>query len=340
MTARLLHEDGSPANLSTGGMLHHVVVGNSSAQDLTCAGVFPVGLLGERFFAAGNERTLATFPEGFGYYNGPAGYWAYVIEIMNMGHAAENFYLELEATFLPGDALVTPLRPLWLDMNLCGNSQYSVPQGFSDMHADWTSTTEGNIVVMGGHVHDYGISVSAENTRTGEIFCTSVAGYAEGSDAAPLPVPAGGHGHPNEPNVLPDSDPAYEGHIEDMTGCWLPHHFEVGDTIRLHTQYSSPEARNDVMGIMVAYLYETPDPPQLKGDIDCDGAVTTGDGFDVLLVAAGEETVDPCTDMDFDCDGDTDAADVLDVLAHVARTTRDEPGACFPVGSALASVNS
>ena len=191
MTARLLHDDESPANLSTGGMLHHVVVGNSSAQDLTCGGVFPVGLLGERFFAAGNERTLATFPEGFGYYNGPAAYWAYVVEIMNMGHEAENFYLELEATFLPGDAAVTPLRPLWLDMNLCGNSQYSVPAGYSDLHSDWTSTIEGNIVVMGGHVHDYGISVSAENTTTGEMICTSVAGYAEGSDAAPVPVTGG-----------------------------------------------------------------------------------------------------------------------------------------------------
>ena len=102
MTARLLHEDGSPANLSTGGMLHHIVVGNSAVQDLTCGGVFPVGLLGERFFAAGNERTLARLPDGFGYYNGPSSYWAHVIEIMNMGTAEATFYVELEATYLPG----------------------------------------------------------------------------------------------------------------------------------------------------------------------------------------------------------------------------------------------
>ena len=124
-----------------------------------------------------------------------------------------------------------------------------------------------------------------------------------------------------------------------MTGCWLPHHFEVGDTIRLHTQYSAPEARNDVMGIMVAFVHVTEEMPQLKGDVDCDGAVTTGDGFDVLLTAAGEQASGSCTDMDFDCDADTDASDVIDVIAFAAGVLQEE-SACFPVGSALAPVHS
>ena len=58
----LVFEDGSSANLDNGLMLHHIVAFNAGRPDATCAPNTPIGSLGERFFAAGNERTGGTFP--------------------------------------------------------------------------------------------------------------------------------------------------------------------------------------------------------------------------------------------------------------------------------------
>src|SRR5581483_1464168 len=66
----LVFEDGRSANLDNGVMLHHIVVFNSGRPDATCAPDTPIGSLGERFFAAGNERTGGRFPAGFGYHYG------------------------------------------------------------------------------------------------------------------------------------------------------------------------------------------------------------------------------------------------------------------------------
>src|SRR5438132_3584966 len=53
----LVFEDGRSANLDNGLMLHHIVVFNSGRPDATCGPDTPIGSLGERLFAAGNERT-------------------------------------------------------------------------------------------------------------------------------------------------------------------------------------------------------------------------------------------------------------------------------------------
>ncbi|MGH2771353.1 MAG: hypothetical protein ACRDJF_12655, partial [Actinomycetota bacterium] len=76
MAPDLVYEDGTSANLDTGPMLHHAVWMQRGKTDATCGsesatllGPFSGPLTGgERFFAAGNERTGGLLPQGFGYY--------------------------------------------------------------------------------------------------------------------------------------------------------------------------------------------------------------------------------------------------------------------------------
>src|SRR3954452_3080276 len=57
----LVYDDGTPANLDTGLMLHHAVFFNTGVPDTTCGKDTFFGGLGERFLASGNERTVKRY---------------------------------------------------------------------------------------------------------------------------------------------------------------------------------------------------------------------------------------------------------------------------------------
>ena len=147
------------------------------------------------------------------------------------------------------------------------------------------------MVTIGGHLHNRGINVASELVENGEYFCDSVAGYATGSSFAPAPLTSTGEGHHGETNALPPGDPSYVGRIEDMTGCTPMLRITAGDTIRLHSQYNSPSAQDDVMGIMIAYVHETNDPPNPDDD---------GDGYTDIAEAGMPLCGDGRNEDDFD----------------------------------------
>jgi len=231
----LVFEDGRSANLDNGVMLHHVVVFNSGRPDATCAPDTPVGSLGERFFAAGNERTSGSLPPGFGYHLGTDRV-AGAIDIMNHSTRPQTVYLEATTTYVPDPApAMRPVRPVWLDEGDCESSQYAVPAGRSDRVWRWTSTLTGRVLFAGGHVHNGGIKIDLANETTGQHLCTSYAGY--------------------------DTKPAYMGNIDSMTTCSWDRLGTVrrGEVLSIDTFYDPPEAQSDVMGIVLAYVYETDD---------------------------------------------------------------------------------
>jgi hypothetical protein len=227
--------DGRSANLDSGMMLHHLVLIQPGLPDTTCAATTPIGLLGQRFFASGNERTSGTLPPGFGYHLG-SGPLAAVFDIMNMSNSLQLVWLTATVSWLPDTTPgVKPVTPLWLDENNCSLSTYAIPAGPTDRVWRWTSTVTGRVVAAGGHVHDGGIKTVLSNQSTGQPICTSQAGYGK--------------------------KPAYMGSIESMTTCihdpvGIVH---VGDVLALDTFYNSPTPKPDVMGIMIAYVYQTSD---------------------------------------------------------------------------------
>ena len=243
----LVYADGTSANLDTGMMLHHAVFFASDQVDATCGGAPGFGELGERFFAAGNERTGGTLPAGFGY-RVTAAPWNGVFHIMNHSAVPRAVFVELRTRWVRHG--VQPVRPLWLDMGNCGTSEYEVPAGPSSRHWTWTSNLTGRVLSVGGHVHDGGVRTTLTNASSGRRVCTSWAAY--------------------------DTKPAYMGSLDTMSVCAWDSLGTVraGEVLDLEAVYDAPAAIPDAMGIMLAYVVETndltggtPPPPEVTGDV-------------------------------------------------------------------------
>ncbi len=317
------HADGVSANYNNnnsldGVWLHHMVVLNSCTNPLV------------QIFASGNERTISQAPPGYGINWTCATGWHLNYHIHNNGTADRRVAVKLVVTYRTGETL-TPLTGVNLSISTASDAEYTIPDGYSDTHtlpvasggiaADWTSNIQGKILGMGGHVHDYGISVSAFNNRLNDYICTSTAGYGAGSRYLPTGG-AGTPGHPGAGNAVTLNQPYHEAggspddryHIQAMTTCTPAGGAAflcVGDVLRLHVQYNNTSGFPvfDAMGIMAGSV-ETNMP-----DSDFDGTIDACEDNDVdgLLNSA-----DNCPDWanptqtlpnwtmpsgDTDCDG-------------------------------------
>lgn len=263
-------DTGEPMNFNNDGMLHHVVLTNLARNDPTCArfgfgGL--VGLLGERIFASGNERTIMQLPSGYGYYVGLLDSWGLIVDLMNHSTVARNAYVEFTFTYRPWHLFggnPTSVRPVWLDIDNCADSEVELPANYSDSHKDWTATFSGTIVGAGGHLHEHGISISVENVNTGAYLCTSVAGYPPAPNQNNRGPGAGTAGHPANSNIV-TSDPfgidnyrdeTGSGWLADMTLCTTPASFSRNHVLRVHAQYhnGSAHVHHGQMGIMVLFV--------------------------------------------------------------------------------------
>jgi len=256
--------------------LHHMVL-----LDL-CTGSAPI-------FASGNERSVFQLPTGYGYYSGPGCSWIVSYHLHNQNPSPRNVALKLLITY--ETTAQTRVTPIWLDMKgIQSGSEYVAPLGYSDSHTgetgfapDYAMPIQGRIVAIGGHVHDYGISVSAYNNRLGEWICTSKGGYGFGSRF----LPTGGPDTPGHPAAAttetlnpayhePGGSPDNKYHIQSMTPCDLYSRNSVvclNDVIRLHTQYNNADQFPiaDAMGIMTMYVANTSTNPPGVPDADNDG---------------------------------------------------------------------
>jgi hypothetical protein len=248
----LTYPDGSTANVEvnkdpdtgsvthTGVMLHHAVFTSQFRSDPTCGSSGTLwGVAGERFFAAGNERTAITFPSGYGYRVRWWDSWNLLVELMNHGDQSKSVYVDVTYTYQSASAQgMKPLKPVWLDIDNCGDSEYSIPAGYSDTHWDWKVNVPGEVIAAAGHVHGHGIAVGATNeSQGGASICRS------GAKLDPM----------NVHSVLSMS--TCTGDLPDPSLARV----NMGDVVRLHSEYQLPSghAADDVMGIMLAYIYRT-----------------------------------------------------------------------------------
>ena|SRR5918996_1262808 len=258
-------------NFDTGGMLHHVVNLNLSDPDVTCAPGFTnlINLVGlwfggnERFFAAGNERTIGGIsgPGNYGDFVDGDEQWALIYHLMNF--QPEPIEVEFKYTFSWVRSGPTEVDPVWLDIDQCGDSEVSIPAGYSDRHWRTTAQQRGTVVGVGGHAHDHSIAVSVENNTKDLNYFTSVAGYAPDSPFAPVGPGPGTRGHPTAANEVTSTGhpnaplEAHQGHISDFTtttGTPISLPFDRGDEIEVHATYNHPTGADDAMGIMIAYV--------------------------------------------------------------------------------------
>ena len=224
----LVYTDGTKATMDTGPMLHHAVLASQWRRDATCGNSW-LGLAGERFFASGNERTAISFPAGYGYRVRWYDSWNLLVDLMNHSTTSKTVYVQLKVTYRPSWESVKPLRPVWLDIDQCGDSEYSIPAGYSDTHWNWTVNVPGRVVAMLGHVHGHGIAVEATNeSMGGASICRSVA-------------------------TLDPMDVHSVLSMSTCTGDPLAT-LRTGQVVRLHSEYQSSHPADDVMGIMLGYI--------------------------------------------------------------------------------------
>jgi hypothetical protein len=227
-TPDLVYTDGTRANMNTGPMLHHMVLTSQWRRDATCGNSW-LGLAGERLFASGNERTAIAFPAGYGYRVRYYDSWNLLVDLMNHAAEAKTVYVQVTFTIRPSWESVQPLKPVWLDIDQCGDSEYSIPAGYSDTHWDWSVNVPGKVVAMIGHLHGHGVAVEATNeSRGGQSICRSVA-------------------------TLDPNDVHSVLSMSTCTGDPLAR-VRQGDIVRLHSEYNSSHPADDVMGIMLGYI--------------------------------------------------------------------------------------
>jgi hypothetical protein len=138
-------------------------------------------------------------------------------------------YVQVTFTIRPSWESVARLKPVWLDIDQCGDSEYSIPAGFSDTHRDWKVNVPGKVVAMLGHVHGHGIAVEATNeSKGGASICRSDATL----------------------------DPMDAHRVLAMETCTGDPVARIGqdETVRLHSEYNSTHPADDVMGIMLGYI--------------------------------------------------------------------------------------
>lgn len=202
MNAGLEYADGSDANTDTMMWLHHMVLFNigTGAWDATCT-VFglPHMIVGslpassERIFSSGNERTMIFFnPPGMKDSNKKVGYpvssadrFGLIADLMNMNPTSKQVYMTMYYDYVEGDTQGwEEVKPVWFDVAQCGTSEIgggSAGSKFTISALPWTANFEGEVLSIGGHIHDGGTHLDV--TMGGKVACTSTATYGTNAEA-------------------------------------------------------------------------------------------------------------------------------------------------------------
>jgi hypothetical protein len=237
---RLVYADGSPADMTTGVMLHHVGLYDPTHPDPAarpCAAGLPA-------FGAGDERApWFVMPPGFGFAPTPAP-WTGFVEVMNHAPEPREVFLEADVYSVPATTPgMKPVSPVLLSVgDACSGMEYEAPAGRSATSVTWTATKTGRVVWGIGHVHAGGQGVVLDNVTTGRRICGSEASY----------------GRPGPRSTKTDPMDAM---VTSMSTCSWDSLGTVrkGDKLRVTSLYDSPRAVPEAMGIMSIAIYETRD---------------------------------------------------------------------------------
>jgi hypothetical protein len=241
---------GASVNLQQGLMMHHFVLLNTGHPDSTCPGQGQ-GAFGERFFAAGNERTHVHLPSNFGYDTDVSNF-VLIYHLVNKNSSSRSVNIEVTYRTRPR-AGTQPATPVWLDVDGCGlleqgfgDSEYTIPSGYSDFHdvdnlpaggpytTDFTLPWDARLLGIGGHLHDTDITNASPCTTHCPALGGGIAMSAEVRGGPP------DYFGPSPPNNTPPSDltgttlcrsQAYygtpyaagraNGHLDTMSQCGI-----------------------------------------------------------------------------------------------------------------------
>jgi hypothetical protein len=301
MQAGLEYKNGSLAEPENGGWLHHIVVAATGASRKDTACNMPL----ERFFSSGNEKTPTAFGDVV-FKNVKSAFpivasdtFSAELELMNMIDIPLQVWITIDYEFMPGPRVPgwKVAKALWLDITNCGISYYPVAKGTQTLgpkSTPWKSAYDGEMLGVGGHLHDGGTNVLVVQTLASpgpggektKIICDSQAQYEGGgghgaSSTAPKAAPkaaapkSAAKGASKSAPVArslglsfsrrdgPHSGNDGMAHIKKMTTCSRLGPLKKGDTIHIQANYdfnkrqamkTSSGGYAAVMGIAILYM--------------------------------------------------------------------------------------
>ena len=250
----LVTEDGTAPPVESLHM-HHAVFVNMAKRDIAAPNI------PQRIGGFGEEKTIASLPDPYGYRVDPTDVWAINYMLHNGTTQTYTTWIELEVDWVPDGtpkaAAMKPAFPLWLDVR---NGEYNpifdvhrgtgsggvavYPDDFADPYAggaplnEWVADRDMTLVAAAGHLHPGGLWTDVElerGGRRGRVF-RSEARYFD----------------PNGPVSW------------DMAMTMTPPDWRVavrrGDRLRISTGYETERASwYESMGIMLAFYADGTD---------------------------------------------------------------------------------
>jgi hypothetical protein len=253
--------------------LHHAVWLNLSRHDSTAP-----NLPGERFAAAGEEKTYTKLPPGYGYPVKASDVWALNYMVHNETPSPQLVWITYDVDFVPANSALgkrmIPVRPIWLDVQngkaypvfdvhrgtgTHGRFTYPNQSRSAPRLNTWTVGRPGTLVWVGGHLHPGGLwdDLRILRGRRSRLLFRSKAHYWD-------------------PNGPVSWDLAMTVSRRNWRVAVKP-----GDRLQISTTYEARLASwYESMGIMIAFMAppqaRAPDPFRNPGRIPTTGAITHG----------------------------------------------------------------
>jgi hypothetical protein len=149
------------------GMVHHVGLANYSRREL----LYPMV---ERLMAVGKETPGVLLPGGVGVpleKNDTLGLYSAFHDVS--GKTVEHAYVIVTLPWIPeSHGRTINVMPFFADVNCVvgGTSAWDLPPGKSEKKAEFTMPLSGAMLAIGGHMHDYAVSVRLEDAENGKTL--------------------------------------------------------------------------------------------------------------------------------------------------------------------------
>jgi hypothetical protein len=220
------------------------------------------------FMATGEEKTIYTFPKGYGYPVGASDLWVLNYMIHNLTAHAAQVYITYKIDFVPADDpaanSITPLHPIWMDVedhhiypvfNVARHSGVHGKFTFPDMARNpyggaaplnqFTIDHPGVLVSTAGHLHPGGLYDDLDLIRQG---ATASGGAIKGS------VPHSVLLFRSKAHYWDKRGPiSWDMAMTATPATWRPQ-VKAGDVLRISSTYDTTRASwYEVMGIMVVW---------------------------------------------------------------------------------------
>jgi hypothetical protein len=151
-----------------GKLMHHMIMINYDRRQL----IYPAA---ERLWGAGAETGAAQLPKTIGVPLKPGtDLGLYIAWHNTMGRDLPGVKLRMTMEWMPKNQLPRPVDvlPLYMDVNLTvgGANEFDVPPGRSEKAYEFTVPTEGRLLGVSGHLHQFGKEVRLEDASSGKVL--------------------------------------------------------------------------------------------------------------------------------------------------------------------------